>query len=231
MLSNQVPTGILKVDYDIPLLGEIGGGNAWEAVVCISDKLKNMPKEASFVMCLDYYYRPICVGLLGYGMTDSVEMSVKETTQFALLTNARAVILLHNHPGNGRKMSDLQPSKADIAVASKIAEALKLFEVELTDSIIFNCEWTKNNSVVAKVHDVTDEYLLRKYQRCPAFYSMRDNRRYRSIFNVDPDKNINLKKPTFSGANVINDSKEAKTAIVKEEESENLLFNKVYIEK
>lgn len=163
-------------------------------------------------------------------MADSVEMSIKETVQFALLTNARALILLHNHPGNGRRLSDLHPLKNDITCASRISEALKLFEVDLTDSIIFNCEWIKNSSIIPEAYGITDEYLKAKYERCPAFYSMRDNRRYKSIFNPDPDKKINLKKPIFSGANLINDYENAEYAMIKEEDSEMVGFNKTYIE-
>lgn len=204
MLKDQIPTGILKVDYDIPLLGEVGSGSVFEVVSCLSDKLNSISKEMSLVVCLDSCYRPMCIGFLGYGTENNVDMSVKETVQFALLTNASGVILLHNHPGNGRRMSALTPSKDDIAIASRISEALKLFEISLVDSVIINCDWILDCEHVAKAFKVDDEKQYNQYKRVPAFYSMRGEKRYKSIFNIDPDKKINLTKPEFSGEDRIN---------------------------
>lgn len=205
MLKDQIPSGILKVDYDLPLLGEIWGGDASTAVLCIADKIVNLQKEMSFVLCLDDIGRPICVGMLGYGSTSGVEMSIREIAQFALLTNARSVILLHNHPGNGRNINELKPSKQDIEIASKVAETLNLFEIDLCDSIIVNSAWLKNYFLVPEIYKEMDEYIRERYTRVPAYYSMRENKKYRIVLDkMNQPPKINLDHPSFSGKDYIN---------------------------
>ena len=181
MLKDQLPVGILKVDYDIALLGEDIASNPIYAIQAVQDKLKDMPKECACIMCMDMINRPICVGFLGYGTGTDVDMSAKEITQFALLCNACGVVVIHNHPSNGKKISDLRPSSDDIKVTKCIAEALHLFGINLNDHIIINCIWE---------HDT----------RVPAFYSMRSKSKYKSIFNSE--KKLGRGEPAFSGDDI-----------------------------
>ena len=163
MLQNQLPVGILKVDYDIALESEEQIDNPVKAIACIQAKLQDLSKECACVLCLDNINRPICVGILGYGTNQTVEMDAKEIMQFALLTNACGVILMHNHPNNGQKISGLSPSSQDIELTKQISHALNLFNINLHDHLIFNCLWKDGN-------------------RYPAFYSMRSKGIYKNLF-------------------------------------------------
>jgi len=55
--------------------------------------------------------------------------------QFALLSNASALILAHNHPSGS-----LKPSAADIAVTKKIKAAGELMDIRLLDHLIITTE-------------------------------------------------------------------------------------------
>ncbi len=183
MLKDQLPVGILKVDFDLALESEKICTSPILTILSIQSKLKNLPKEVACVVCLDTRDRPLCIGLLGYGTECDVDMSAKEITQFALLSNASGVVLVHNHPSKGRLHNSLAPSETDLKVTSKVADALKLFGVTLNDHIICNGIWEDN-------------------QRWPAFYSMREKKKYKSMFIEEP---IITSVPSFSGKGILNE--------------------------
>lgn len=55
--------------------------------------------------------------------------------QFALLSNATALIIAHNHPSGG-----LKPSRADEELTQKIKGACQFFDIRLADHIILTSE-------------------------------------------------------------------------------------------
>ena len=65
------------------------------------------------------------------GTVDESMIYPREIATRALLTNARAVILAHNHPSGS-----LTPSKADINVTNKVKDVLKMLDINLLDHII-----------------------------------------------------------------------------------------------
>lgn len=231
MLKDQIPVGFLKVDYDFPLLGEASDITRFsmpQVLACVVDKVKDSTKEMGFVMCLDNYYRPMVLGVLGVGTSENVEMNTKDIAQFALLTNARAVVLIHNHPSNGRKVSDLKPSEMDVEIAAKVAKSLSFFGIELSDSIVINCEWTKNYSVMGKHLQVDEDEINQKWTRIPSYFSMREHKKYASVLQ---QKNVytgvDLKNPAFSGEDVIN-TKENEPNEIKKEASHDIFKDSLY---
>lgn len=65
------------------------------------------------------------------GTVDQSPIYPREIAIRALLTNAKAVILAHNHPAGS-----VDPSKADIEVTKKVKDALTLLDINLLDHII-----------------------------------------------------------------------------------------------
>lgn len=55
--------------------------------------------------------------------------------QFALLSNATSIILVHNHPSGS-----LKPSKADKEITIKIRDAGKILDINVLDHIIVTSE-------------------------------------------------------------------------------------------
>jgi len=70
--------------------------------------------------------REMFVGTVNYTV-----VSTREIIEFAILNNAAALVLYHNHP-SGRT----RPSFEDISFTQKANEALKLCDIELVDHII-----------------------------------------------------------------------------------------------
>jgi DNA repair protein RadC len=67
----------------------------------------------------------------GEGATSQVIVDKQYIARLAILSNAQAVILCHNHPSG-----NLKPSEADINITKEIKSALKLFDIVLLDHLI-----------------------------------------------------------------------------------------------
>lgn len=65
------------------------------------------------------------------GSVNAVAIHPGEVMRSAVLKGATALILVHNHPSG-----DVTPSRADIEVTRKIAEALAAVEIRLIDHFI-----------------------------------------------------------------------------------------------
>lgn len=69
--------------------------------------------------------------LLFRGGHRSISIEPREVVRKALLLNASATIILHNHPGG-----DPEPTDADIETTREIQESLDIFEIRLLDHVI-----------------------------------------------------------------------------------------------
>jgi DNA repair protein RadC len=74
---------------------------------------------------------------ISHGNVNSSVLGTREVFQKALLANAVSIILMHNHPSG-----DPTPSRQDIEVTKKVAEAGNLIGIELLDHIIIGDSYT-----------------------------------------------------------------------------------------
>ena len=200
--GNILPVGIIKVDWSYGLYCEDPVVSPKKAVELIAPYIYDSSKEIALALFSDNVNRPICVGILGVGDENHVTFSAKDVCQMALATNASYVTLIHNHPGNGKKYSNLRPSKDDIAITKKITDALYLFDIHVNDHIIVSGYW-KNS----KTFD-------------PAIYSIRSHLNYTNLITkpsrIDPDKisELDIKWDPSLG---LNDYKASQEVIEKED--------------
>ena len=68
------------------------------------------------------------------GLT-STQGDVRTILQGALLTNAVAIILAHNHPSG-----NVKPSLSDVKITNQITKAAKLLDISVLDHIIYTRE-------------------------------------------------------------------------------------------
>ena len=71
------------------------------------------------------------ISFIAKGDAANVTMSIGEVIRIALLSNAKYIMVAHNHP-SGIAL----PSDADKNITKQIAQAAKLFNIHLIDSII-----------------------------------------------------------------------------------------------
>lgn len=95
------------------------------------EQMRHLEKEHCVAVFTDSKDSRISDVRLSVGNLNSSILSAREIFRQALLCNAAAVILLHNHPSG-----DPTPSKEDIQMTGRLKEASKIMEIPLLDHII-----------------------------------------------------------------------------------------------
>ncbi len=87
--------------------------------------------EHFFAILLDTRRRLICKVHLTNGTLDAAIVHPRDVFRHAVVANASAMVLAHNHPSG-----DPTPSKADITVTRDLVRAGQLLKIEVLDHII-----------------------------------------------------------------------------------------------
>lgn len=95
------------------------------------ESLKYKQKEHLYAVFLNNSNRFIADKLIGLGTRDSVGFDLQDLIRTAAITNAGAVILVHNHPSGkpGATQKDIETTKDAYKILEKI-------DVELLDHVI-----------------------------------------------------------------------------------------------
>ncbi len=92
-------------------------------------------RECFLVLFLDQRHRLLRSETLFRGTVHEAAIYPREVVKAALLANASAVIVAHNHPS-----ASPEPSSADIAITQRLREALALVDVRLLDHFIVSAQ-------------------------------------------------------------------------------------------
>ncbi|MFA9430866.1 RadC family protein [Egicoccus sp. AB-alg2] len=88
-------------------------------------------RERCVAAFLDTKHRVLRVSTISIGSVDHTFMSPRDVFRDALLANASALVLAHNHPSG-----DPEPSRDDQAVTRRLARAGELVGVQLLDHLV-----------------------------------------------------------------------------------------------
>ncbi|WP_258319710.1 RadC family protein [Qipengyuania flava] len=111
---------------DKPVLG------SWQALLdYLAIDMAHLNHERVRVLYLNTQNRLILDHLLGEGSIDEAAIHPREVIRKAFDVGATALILVHNHPSGNP-----EPSRADIAITGRIAEAGRLLGVTVHDHVI-----------------------------------------------------------------------------------------------
>jgi len=91
----------------------------------------DLDREALWVICLNTKHHASCLSQVSLGTLNGAPARPADIFKVALLTNAWAVILLHNHPSG-----DPTPSLDDRRVTATIRDAAQIIGIKLLDHII-----------------------------------------------------------------------------------------------
>lgn len=105
--------------------------NTQQTHAYLKKRLRDYKNETFAVLYLDSQNRVIAYEELFFGTINSASIHPRPLVQRVLELNAAAVILAHNHPSG---LSDA--SHQDIAVTTRIRDALHLIDVQLLDHIV-----------------------------------------------------------------------------------------------
>lgn len=112
---------------DIPIYG------VQEAASFCSQEIGNKCVEHVLVLYLSTSYQLIAYSFAAIGTESKCTYSVSEIIRCALLCNATQILLAHNHPSG-----NLLPSDEDLQATKQLAQAAKLFNIKIIDSIIIS---------------------------------------------------------------------------------------------
>ncbi|KIF09913.1 MULTISPECIES: RadC family protein [Xanthomonas] len=96
-----------------------------------SQRLRARAYEVFAVLFLDNRHRAIAFEELFTGTIDGADIHPREVVRRALLHNAAAVIVGHNHPSGNP-----EPSEADRAVTKRLLDSLELVDIRLLDHFV-----------------------------------------------------------------------------------------------
>ena len=97
----------------------------------LRDEFSTKDTEHFVVVLLNTRRRLIRVETVGHGLLDQVLTHAREVFRAAILANAHALVLAHNHPSG-----DPNPSASDIKVTRDLIRAGQLLKIEVLDHII-----------------------------------------------------------------------------------------------
>ncbi len=106
-------------------------GNPTVARDFFLDKMAALEREVFAVAFLDTRHRLIAYEELFFGSIDGAEVHPRVVVRQAMLHNAAATIVAHNHPSGV-----VEPSAADRALTVRLKQALALVEVRLLDHVV-----------------------------------------------------------------------------------------------
>src|SRR4249919_1745629 len=90
--------------------------------------LKDVDREHFVVLFVDQKNRIVGIHTVSVGSLTASVVHPRETFKAAILANAAAIVCGHNHPSG-----DVQPSREDRAMTTRLAEAGKLLGIAMLD--------------------------------------------------------------------------------------------------
>lgn len=109
---------------------------SWQALIdYLTIDMAHLTVERVRVLYLNARNMLILDDLVGEGSIDQAAIHPREVIRRALDIGATALILVHNHPSGSP-----QPSRADIEITNRIAEAGRLLDVSVHDHVIIGRE-------------------------------------------------------------------------------------------
>ena len=106
-----------------------------QAAGYLREDLRNLDHEESWILLLNSANLPLAKKMITVGTIKSTQIDHRRIIKEALLTNATAIILFHNHPSGTPA-----PSVADINETNKLRKACDIFDISLLDHIILTDE-------------------------------------------------------------------------------------------
>lgn len=105
--------------------------NSRDAAAILADFLAGADREHLVVLCLDTKNKVNALNVAAVGVLNMAPVHPREVFKPAILANAAAVIIGHNHPSG-----DPAPSREDLEIARRLVEAGKILGIELLDSLV-----------------------------------------------------------------------------------------------
>jgi DNA repair protein RadC len=104
---------------------------ATEAAAILRPLFAGLDREQFVVLLLDAQHSPIGINIVSIGSLTASVVHPRESFKAAILANAAAVIIAHNHPSNS-----VEPSREDVELTRRLREAGELLGIRVLDSLV-----------------------------------------------------------------------------------------------
>ena len=109
-----------------------------DAVIILQPMLEDCDREKFIALLLDTKNHVVAANTVSIGTVNASLVHPREIFKVALLCNASAVILAHNHPSGNPT-----PSSEDIDITNRLKKAGEILGIEVLDHIIIGDNtWT-----------------------------------------------------------------------------------------
>lgn len=129
--THKIDVVSIRLVEEPPLYSSKELKNPCDVAELFQDFLKDCDREMFCILNLRTKNQVINVNVVGMGTLNSVLVHPREVFKSAILSNASNIILAHNHPSG-----DPEPSRHDIEVTKRLAEAGNLMGIEVLDHIV-----------------------------------------------------------------------------------------------
>jgi DNA repair protein RadC len=102
-----------------------------DAASVLIELLQDEPEEVFAILCVTTKHRVIAYHEVSRGTLDSASAHPREVFKAAILANAAAIILAHNHPSG-----DPSPSGDDVQLTRRLIDAGEILGIQVLDHII-----------------------------------------------------------------------------------------------
>lgn len=161
-----------------------------DAYQAVKDLLENAPQEICCAMNLASDGSLVDISICSMGTVDQAFVSTKDVLRTCVLSDAPRFIFVHNHPSG-----NVTPSKDDVITTQRLANAAKMLDIQMSDSIIIgrNEYYSFRESSPGALEcssDVVDKSMVAtiSVNETPAEYigdSIQDKKTYVSDFRRD----------------------------------------------
>ena len=121
----------VKLIDDTPLFGNELIQSANDAVFLMQKELRNCDRETFCALHLNAKGKPLSMSVVSIGELNSTLVHPREVFKASILSNASAVIFMHNHPSG-----ELIPSEEDKKATKRLEMAGQILGIPVVDHII-----------------------------------------------------------------------------------------------
>jgi DNA repair protein RadC len=110
-------------------------------------------REQFCVLLLNSKNEIIGLNIVSTGTLSSAPVHPREVLKPAILANAGAMILCHNHPSG-----DVSPSPEDVAITEKVIQASNVIGIQVHEHLIISMHYDRyfsfaDNGIIKKIYD------------------------------------------------------------------------------
>ena len=127
----------LTTIVQLPLVRQVAGVNVKtsEDVFRVCRDIANLAQESFHVLSINVKNKLIGRSMASLGTVDSCTVHPREVFRSAVMNNASAIVLVHNHPSG-----DPTPSAGDLRITNQLIEAGKIVDIRVLDHVIIGAE-------------------------------------------------------------------------------------------